>query len=849
MPERDPYLHTSDHSTIDDDDEQFIPFPTPDEEKHMGTTDIPEELAVLALRNTVLYPGVVLPITLGRDSSMQLVRDAFAGNRIIGAVAQKRSEIEAPGTEDLYRLGTVAEILKLIKIPGGPNSMIIQGRRRFAIQEYSQIEPYFKAHVTAIDEEGPVDEIELKARIRSVKELAIQFVNLSPHLPGEAAVAIQQIDSPTLLVHFIASNLQSSVEEKQALLESDGLVQRADKLMEHLNREIQVLEVSEDIRSRVRTDVDKQQREYLLRQQMKIIQDELGESENDGDEVQELRAKADKKALPEHVQETLDKELKRLSRSNPASPDYAVTRNYVDWLLDLPWLDYSKDDLDIARAAEVLDEDHYGLDQVKKRILEYLAVLHLKGDMKAPILCLHGPPGVGKTSLGKSIARAIGRKFVRMSLGGIRDEAEIRGHRRTYVAALPGRIIQGVKKAGVNNPVFMLDEVDKIGADFRGDPSSALLEVLDPEQNDNFNDHYIELDYDLSKVFFIATANFPEMIPGPLRDRMESIEITGYTREEKLRIAKQYLVPRQLEQNGLTPEQMALEDDAIRTIIDGYTRESGVRKLEREIGAVARGVARQIASDEAVSTTIRAEDLEKRLGGRKHFPEVAQHTEVPGVATGLAWTPTGGDILFIEASVSRGSGKHVLTGKLGDVMKESAQAALSYVKSRADTLGIPEAAFRRWDVHIHVPAGAVPKDGPSAGAAMLSALVSIYTQRRIRHDVAMTGEITLRGLILPVGGIKEKVLAARRAGVRTVVLPEKNEKDVKEIADEALEGLRILYARRVEDVLDQVLEEEPVSDTRNMFGAVAEDEEKSARNPLPPDANGATAKEVHVEIA
>ncbi len=848
MPERDPYLHTSDHSAIDDD-EQFIPFPTPDEEKHMGTTDIPEELAVLALRNTVLYPGVVLPITLGRDSSMQLVRDAFAGNRIIGAVAQKRSEIEAPGTEDLYRLGTVAEILKLIKIPGGPNSMIIQGRRRFEIQEYSQIEPYFKAHVKAVDEEGPVDEIELKARIRSVKELAIQFVNLSPHLPGEAAVAIQQIDSPTLLVHFIASNLQSSVEEKQALLESDGLVQRADKLMEHLNREIQVLEVSEDIRSRVRTDVDKQQREYLLRQQMKIIQDELGESENDGDEVKELRAKAEKKALPEHVRETLDKEIKRLSRSNPASPDYAVTRNYVDWLLDLPWLDYSKDDLDIARAAEVLDEDHYGLDQVKKRILEYLAVLHLKGDMKAPILCLHGPPGVGKTSLGKSIARAIGRKFVRMSLGGIRDEAEIRGHRRTYVAALPGRIIQGVKKAGVNNPVFMLDEVDKIGADFRGDPSSALLEVLDPEQNDNFNDHYIELDYDLSKVFFIATANFPEMIPGPLRDRMESIEITGYTREEKLRIAKQYLVPRQLEQNGLTPEQMALEDDAIRTIIDGYTRESGVRKLEREIGAVARGVARQIASDEAVSATIRAEDLEKRLGGRKHFPEVAQHTEVPGVATGLAWTPTGGDILFIEASVSRGSGKHVLTGKLGDVMKESAQAALSYVKSRADTLGIPEAAFRRWDVHIHVPAGAVPKDGPSAGAAMLSALVSIYTQRRIRHDVAMTGEITLRGLILPVGGIKEKVLAARRAGVRTVVLPEKNEKDVKEIADEALEGLRILYARRVEDVLDQVLEEEPVSDLRNMFGAVAEDEEKSARNPLPPDANGATAKEVHVEIA
>ena len=847
MPERDPYLDTRSHSAIDDDsdgDEQFIPFPTPDEEKQMGSSDVPEELPVLALRNTVLYPGVVLPITLGRDSSMQLARNAFADKRIIGAVAQKRSEIETPGTEDLYRLGTVAEIIKLIKIPGGPNSMIIQGRRRFEIREYVQTEPYFKAHVSPIAEEGSVDEIELKARIRSVKELAIQFVNLSPHLPGEAAVAIQQIDSPALLVHFIASNLQISVKKKQALLELNGLVQRADTLIEHLNREIQALQVSEDIRSRVRTDVDKQQREYLLRQQMKIIQDELGESEND--EVQELRDRAEKKSLPDHAREALNKEIGRLARSNPASPDYAVTRNYVDWLLDLPWLEYSKDDIDIARAAEVLDEDHYGLDPVKKRILEYLAVLHLKGDMKAPILCLHGPPGVGKTSLGKSIARAIGRKFVRMSLGGIRDEAEIRGHRRTYVAALPGRIVQGIKKAGVNNPVFMLDEVDKIGADFRGDPSSALLEVLDPEQNDNFNDHYVELDYDLSKVFFIATANFPEMIPGPLRDRMESIEITGYTREEKLRIAKQYLAPRQLEQNGLSNEQIRLEDDAIRTIIDGYTRESGVRKLERTIGAVARGVARQVAADETISATIRAEDLEQYLGGRKHFPEVAQFTEVPGVATGLAWTPTGGDILFIEASVSRGSGKHILTGKLGDVMKESAQAALSYVKSRADTLGIPEDAFRRWDVHIHVPAGAVAKDGPSAGAAMLSALVSIYTQRRIRHDVAMTGEITLRGLILPVGGIKEKVLAARRAGVKTVVLPEKNEKDVKEIAADALKDLRILYAHRVEDVLDCAMEEKPVADVRKTF-CVAE-EEKPAEKPLPQDANGAAETKVDVEV-
>lgn len=847
MPPRDTYPYISSHSVRDADDaEQFIPFPTPAEEKQMGMSDIPEELPVLALRNTVLYPGVVLPITLGRDASMQLVKDAFAGKRIIGAVAQKRSEVETPGTEDLYRLGTVADILKLIKIPGGPNSMIIQGKRRFEINEYTETEPYFRARVSPIAEDWATDEVELKARIRSVKELAIQFINLSPHLPGEAALAIQQIDSPPLLIHFIASNLQISVEEKQALLELNELTGRADKLMEYLNREIQVLQVSEDIRSRVRTDVDKQQREYLLRQQMKIIQDELGESESGGDDVQELRSKAEKKELPDYVRETLDKEITRLARSNPASPDYAVTRNYLDWLLELPWLEYSKDDLDIARAAEVLDEDHYGLDQVKKRILEYLAVLHLKGDMKAPILCLHGPPGVGKTSLGKSIARAIGREFVRMSLGGIRDEAEIRGHRRTYVAALPGRIIQGIKKAGVNNPVFMLDEVDKIGADFRGDPSSALLEVLDPEQNDNFNDHYIELDYDLSKVFFIATANFPEMIPGPLRDRMESIEITGYTQEEKLRIAKQYLVPRQLEHNGLTAEQMTFEDEAIGTIIDGYTRESGVRKLERTIGAVARGVAKQIATGEATSATIRPKDLENYLGGRKHFPEVAQRTEVPGVATGLAWTPVGGDILFIEASVSRGNGKQVLTGKLGEVMKESAQAALSYVKSRADTLGIPEDAFRRWDVHVHVPAGAVPKDGPSAGAAMLSALVSIYTQRRIRHDVAMTGEITLRGLILPVGGIKEKVLAARRAGIRTVVLPEKNEKDIKEIADGALEGLEILFAHRVEDILDQVLEEKPVTDVQEMFCVPPEKEhtEKS----LMQDANGSTVVDVDVEV-
>ncbi len=815
---------------LDDDEspEQSIPLPTPDEEKAMSTSDVPETLPILALRNTVLFPGVVLPITVGRDTSLALVKDAFNDDKLIGVVAQRDSEVEDPEPDELYEAGTVAEILKLIKMPDGSKSIVIQGKRRFTIDGFTQTEPYHRAKVTPIaSQQMDRDNVELQARIRSIKELAIQIVNLSPNLPSEAAEAIQRIESPAFLIHFIASNLQIEVEPKQELLETVPLVERADLVMEHLNEEIQVLQLSEEIRSRVKTDVDQQQREYLLRQQMKAIQDELGEGEGD-DAVSELRKKAKEKDLPEHAEQVVMKELDRLTRINPASPDYGVTRNYVETILDIPWREYSEDNLDLERADRVLDEDHYGLEKVKKRILEYLAVLKLKGDMKAPILCFHGPPGVGKTSLGKSIARALGREFVRMSLGGVRDEAEIRGHRRTYVGALPGRIIQGIRKGGTSNPVFMLDEVDKLGSDFRGDPSSALLEVLDPEQNDNFNDHYLELDYDLSRVLFIATANYLGQIPAPLRDRMEIIEINGYTQHEKLQIGRQYLLPRQIKENGLKEEQFEISDDALSHIIDAYTRESGVRQLERTIGSVARGVAKKVAVGEAEAASIDKDDLEEYLGGRKFFRDVAERTEVPGVATGLAWTPTGGDILFVEASVSRGTGRLILTGKLGDVMKESAQAALSYVKARADELGIPQDAFRYWDTHVHVPAGAVPKDGPSAGVAMLAALISIYAQRRVKHTVAMTGEITLRGLVLPVGGIKEKVLAAKRAGIEKVLLPHKNEKDVREINDKALEGLEVTYVERMDNAIDALLEREVETDPEAFFSV--SDQEKRLHN-------------------
>ncbi len=807
--------------------DQDIPLPNPDEEAQLSASEVPEQLPILALRNTVLFPGVVLPITLGRDSSLQLVKEASEADRLIGVVAQRSAQDENPAPEDLYDVGTVAEILKLIKMPDGSRSIIIQGKRRIRVTEYVETEPYFRARVEPIEEPEETEDLELEAHTRSIKELAVQIVRQAPHLPSEAAEAIENIESPDFLIHFIASNLQEEVKGKQKILATLPLMERADLVLQKLQDELQVMKLSEKIRSRVRSDVDEQQREYLLRQQLKAIQEELGETD-ERTEVEDLRQKAAEKDLPEHAREQVDKELTRLARTNPASPDYAVTRNYVDWILDLPWSTYSEDRLDVTRAEEVLNEDHYGLDDVKERILEHLAVLKLKGDMKAPILCLHGPPGVGKTSLGQSIARAMEREFVRMSLGGVRDEAEIRGHRRTYVGALPGRILQGLKKAGTNNPVFMLDEVDKLDSGMRGDPSSALLEVLDPEQNDAFNDHYLELDYDLSKVFFIATANYAERIPPPLRDRMEMIEISGYTQEEKLRIATGYLLPRQLERNGLANHDISLSDDALRLLIDGYTRESGVRQLERTIGAVLRGVAKEFATDTLSDPTVDADDIEDYLGVRKFESDVAERTEVPGVATGLAWTPAGGEILFIEASLSRGSGRMTVTGQLGDVMKESAQAAVSYVKAQADELGIPQDAFRYWDLHLHVPAGATPKDGPSAGIAILSALVSAYTQRRVRHTLAMTGEITLRGLVLPVGGIKEKVLAARRAGIKQVLLPKKNEKDVKDIQEGALDGIEITYLERMDDVIDLVLEDEVLQDPAEYFSLPEEEKQRTS---------------------
>jgi ATP-dependent Lon protease len=805
---------------LPDSEASSIPLLTPDEEQRMRESSLPESLPILALRNTVLFPGVVLPITVGRDASLKLVKDAYGGDRLIGVISQRDPEIENPEENDLYRVGTAATILKLIKMPDGSVSIVIQGKRRFELGDVTQTDPYMRAEVQAIAEEIPGDDdVGLSARVRSIKELAVQIVHMAPNLPSEAAYAIQNIESASFLIHFIASNLQIDVPKKQELLETGPILERAELVLKYLEQELQVLQISEEIRSKVKTDVDQQQREFLLRQQMKAIQEELGESEGGAAEAEELRDKLESRGdeIPEHVRASVTKEVTKLARTNPMSPEYGVTRNYIETILDLPWNHVSEDQLDIKHANDVLEEDHFGLEDVKKRILEYLAVLKLKGDMKAPILCFHGPPGVGKTSLGKSIARAVGREFVRMSLGGVRDEAEIRGHRRTYIGALPGRVIQGLKKAGTSNPVFILDEVDKLGTDFRGDPSSALLEVLDPEQNDSFADHYLELEYDLSKVMFIATANYLDRIPPPLRDRMEVIEITGYTPGEKLQIARQYLVPRQIERNGLTEEQFEITDSALEYIIEGYTRESGVRQLEREIGSVVRGVAVQVATGELERKAVDHDDVETYLKKRRFFSDAAERTEVPGVATGLAWTPVGGDLLFIEASVSRGTGRLVLTGQLGDVMKESAQAAYSYIKAHADDLGIPMDVFRYWDVHVHVPAGSIPKDGPSAGTALIAALTSIYTQRRVRGNVAMTGEVTLRGLVLPVGGIKEKVLAAKRGGIEVVVLPEKNEKDIFEIKDRAIEGLEVRYVSRINELFDLVLEDEPVTDPQERF--------------------------------
>lgn len=816
-----------------DDFEQAIPLMSEEEERRLSETEVPENLPILPLKNTVLFPGVVVPITVGRDKSLALVKDSYEKDKTIGVVTQREEDEENPDPKDLYQIGTVAQILKLIKMPDGSRSVVIQGKTPFKIQKFTQKDPYFRADVEAYQQEMDISGVELDAHIRSVKETAVKIVNLSPNIPSEASVAINNISSPTFLLNFISSNLNVSIDDKQKILEIRKFSNRLEKVMEFLNKELQVLNLSEEIRSKVKSDIDEQQRDFYLRQQLKAIQEALGE-DAEQDEVKQLRKRLKEKDdyIPEKAKETVDKELQRLERTPNSSPNYGIIHSYIEWILDLPWNEFSKDILDLERARKILDEDHYGLEKVKKRIIEYLAVLKLKKDMKAPILCFYGPPGVGKTSLGKSIARALNRHFERFSLGGIRDEAEIRGHRRTYIGALPGRIIQAMKKAGKGNPVLMLDEIDKVGSDFRGDPTSALLEVLDPEQNDSFSDNYLELEYDLSKVLFIATANSLDTIPAPLRDRMEIIHISGYTQQEKVQIAKKYLVPKQIEENGLTEDQIKLSHQAIQRIIDQYTRESGVRDLERRIGAVCRGVAAKIASGKIGKCSVGVNDLEDYLGKRKYFTEIAERTTVPGVATGLAWTPYGGDILFIEASVSKGSGKIHITGQLGDVMKESAMLAVSYLRAHSDELGIPENAFKYWDLHIHVPAGAVPKDGPSAGVSILSAIASIFTQRKVKNTLALTGEITLRGLVLPVGGIKEKVLAAKRAGIERVLLPEKNKKDVAEIEKDVIGDLKIDHFERMEPLLEDVLEDEAVTDPVKMF-SLSDDEKKELKTGKP----------------
>ncbi|SMO42278.1 endopeptidase La [Fodinibius sediminis] len=839
---KDMFKNIMNFEDIDDqleDFEQAIPLMSEEEEKALTESEIPDELPLLPLKNTVLFPGVVVPITVGRDRSLELVKEAYESDKTIGVVSQKDEEDENPSPKDLYEVGTVAQILKLIKMPDGSKSIVIQGKTTFKVDEFLQEEPYFKARVSPYRQEMDLEGVELDASIRSVKETASKIVNLSPNIPSEASIAINNISSPIFLLNFISSNLNVSTADKQEVLEIRTFSTRMERVMEFLNKELQVLNLSEEIRTKVKSDIDDQQRDFYLRQQMKAIQEALGE-DGEHQEVEKLRKRAKEKNLPEEAQETVDKEITRLERTPNSSPNYGVIHSYIEWILDLPWDRYSEDNLDLENAQKVLDEDHYGLDKVKKRIIEYLAVLKLKSDMKAPILCFYGPPGVGKTSLGKSIARALNRKFDRFSLGGIHDEAEIRGHRRTYIGALPGRILRSMKKAETANPVIMLDEIDKVGSDYRGDPTSALLEVLDPEQNDSFTDNYLELEYDLSKVLFIATANSLDTIPAPLRDRMEIINISGYTLQEKSQIAKEHLIPKQIKENGLTEDKIKITHQGLEKIIEQYTRESGVRSLERQIGSVCRGVAAKIAKGDEGPHTVGVNELQEYLGKRKYFSEVAERTKVPGVATGLAWTPYGGDILFIEASVSKGSGKLHITGQLGDVMKESAMLAMSYLKAHSEELNIPEEAFKYWDLHIHVPKGAVPKDGPSAGVSIFSAVASIFTQRKVKGTLAMTGEITLRGLVLPVGGIKEKVLAAKRAGIQKVLLPQKNEKDVEEIDKEVMGDLEVQYLERMDPLLDIVLEKESVADPAERFKVSEEYKSQNGKNSKKSDSTEET---------
>ncbi len=799
-----------------DEDAELIPLMTPEDEEEINKENLPETLPILPLRNTVLFPGVVIPITAGRDASIKLINEANNGSKIIGVVSQKDEEVENPTSKDINKVGVVARILRVLKMPDGNTTVIIQGKKRFQITEVVTEQPYMNATITEVADNRPEKgNAEFSAIIDSIKDLALQIIKGSPNIPSEASFAIKNIESDSFLINFVSSNMNLTVEEKQKLLEMNDLKERALATLKHMNTENQKLELKNDIQSKVQSDMSQQQREYFLHQQMKTIQEELGGVSHEG-EIVEMRERARDKKWGEAVQEHFEKELAKMQRMNPQVAEYSIQRNYLDLFLDLPWDEFSKDKFDLKRAKRILDRDHYGLDDVKKRIIEYLAVLKLRNDMKSPILCLYGPPGVGKTSLGRSVAEALGREYVRISLGGLRDEAEIRGHRKTYIGAMPGRIIQSLKKAGTSNPVFVLDEIDKLSIGNAGDPSSALLEVLDPEQNSEFHDNFLEMGFDLSKVMFIATCNSLSTIQPALRDRMEIINVTGYTIEEKVQIAKRHLLPKQLKEHGLNTEHLKIGKKQLEKIVEGYTRESGVRALEKQIAKVVRYAAKNIAMEEEYNVKITDEDVIEILGSPRMERDKYENNDVAGVVTGLAWTSVGGDILFIESILSKGKGNLNITGNLGKVMKESATIAMEYIKSNATELGLDPSIFEKYNVHIHVPEGATPKDGPSAGITMLTSLVSLFTQKKVKKSIAMTGEITLRGKVLPVGGIKEKILAAKRARIKEIILCEDNKRDIEEIKEEYIRGLTFHYVKDMSEVIDIAVTDEEVNNPKNL---------------------------------
>jgi ATP-dependent Lon protease len=801
-------MHMSEMTSyrLSDDDMDFMPIIPLNEGEGDGQEDtvIPDDLPLLPLRNTVLFPGVVIPITVGRDKSIKAVNEAYKGDKLVGVLAQKDPAVEDPGMEDLVRIGTVAKVIKLIKMPDGGTTVIIQGRKRFELIGVTSEDPCFRGHVRVIEEQAVGEDAHFEATVSSIKDLAAQIIQLSPNIPTEAGIILRNIENPSFLIHFVSSNLNSDLAEKQQLLEMDDIRARSETLLKLLQKELQFAELKNKVTTKTKTELDKQQREYFLQQQLKSIKEELGGDSNDR-EVQEMRKKAETKQWPQAARDLFLKNIEKLERMHPTTPDYSVVYNHLDLLLDLPWGEYTKDSYDLRKAKKVLDEDHFGMDRIKERILEYLAVLKLKGDMKSPILCFVGPPGIGKTSLGRSISHAIGRKYARLSLGGLHDESEIRGHRKTYIGAMPGRIIQTIRKLESSNPVIILDEIDKVGRDHRGDPSSALLEVLDPEQNHSFYDNYLELEYDLSKVLFIATANDVQSIQPALRDRLEIIDLSGYAVEEKVEIAARHLIPRQKEAHGLGDRSVRIAPRVLQGIIENYTRESGVRELDRQLASIMRSLAKDLALNGKLKSTLTSRDVERILGKPRYTNELYRMANLPGVAVGLAWTYVGGDILFIETSVSEGKGELKLTGNLGNVMKESASTALTWLQANLRKNSIDPEAINKSTIHIHVPEGAVPKDGPSAGITMLTSLASAFTGRKVKPYLAMTGEATLRGQVLPVGGIKEKVLAAKRAGMKEIVMCWQNEKDVAEIDQAYIRGLSFHYVRNLQQVLDLAL--------------------------------------------